>query len=243
MMDGKKALITGASGGIGEAIARLLHEHGATILVSGTREAKLQEVCASLGERAHYHAVPLTDDGAAEALISKAEDAMGGIDVLVNNAGITRDALLMRMSDDDWDAVLSTNLRAVMRLSRAAIRPMMRQRWGRIINISSVVAAMGNAGQCNYVASKAGLEGFSKTLAVEVASRGITVNCVAPGFIQTAMTDKLPEAHKETLLAQIPLKRMGTPQDIAHGTLFLATENASYITGAVLPINGGMWRG
>lgn len=243
MMDGKKVLITGASGGIGEAIARLFHAHGATVLLGGTRESKLQEICTSLGERAHYHAVPLTDDGAAEALISKSEVSMGGIDVLVNNAGITRDGLLMRMSDDDWDAVLSTNLRAVMRLSRVAIRPMMRQRWGRIINISSVVAAMGNAGQCNYVASKAGLEGFSKTLAVEVAARGITVNCVAPGFIQTAMTDKLPEAHKENLLSQIPLKRMGTPLDVAHGTLFLASENASYITGAVLPINGGMWRG
>ena len=243
MIQDKKVLITGASGGIGEAIAHLFYENGASVLLSGTRAEKLSKICETLGERAYFHAAPLTEDGVAETLIQKAEETMGGIDILINNAGITRDTLLMRMSDEDWDAVLDTNLKSVMRLCRTAISPMMRQREGRIINVSSVVAAMGNAGQCNYVASKAGLEGFSKTLAVEVASRGITVNCVAPGFIETPMTDKLSETHKQNLLSQIPLKRMGKPRDIAWGVLFLASEHAAYITGAVLPINGGMWRG
>ncbi len=241
--DGKKVLITGATGGIGEAIVRLFHAQGATVFLSGTREEKLAALQNDLRERVFGQAVVLTDENAPDHLITAAASAMGGLDIVVNNAGITCDSLLMRMRDEDWDRVLDINLRVVMQLCRASIKEMMKQRFGRIINVSSVVAAMGNPGQCNYVASKAGLEGFSKSLAVEVASRGITVNCVAPGFIETPMTAGLSEARKEALMTQIPLKRMGTPEDIAHGTVFLASEGAAYITGAVLPINGGMWRG
>ncbi|TGW14493.1 3-oxoacyl-[acyl-carrier-protein] reductase [bacterium NHP-B] len=241
--DEKKVLVTGATGGIGEAIARLFHAQGATVFLSGTREEKLTSLQNDLRERVFGQAVVLTEAQAPDHLITAAASAMDGLDIVVNNAGITCDGLLMRMGDEEWDRVLDVNLRAVMQLCRASIKEMMKQRFGRIINVSSVVAAMGNPGQCNYVASKAGLEGFSKSLAVEVASRGITVNCVAPGFIETPMTAGLSEARKEALLTQIPLKRMGTPEDIAHGTVFLASEGAAYITGAVLPINGGMWRG
>lgn len=241
--DGKKVLVTGATGGIGEAIVRLFHAQGATVFLSGTREEKLAALQNDLGERVFGQAVVLTEAQAPDHLVTAAASAMDGLDIVVNNAGITCDGLLMRMGDEEWDRVLNINLRVVMQLCRASIKEMMKQRFGRIINVSSVVAAMGNPGQCNYVASKAGLEGFSKSLAVEVASRGITVNCVAPGFIETPMTAGLSEARKEALMTQIPLKRMGTPEDIAHGTAFLASEGAAYITGAVLPINGGMWRG
>lgn len=241
-MNNKRVLVTGASGGIGESIAHAFHRAGAQVLLAGTRLEKLEALREQLGDRAYAAAVPLTEEGAADRLLQKATETLGGVDILVNNAGMTKDTLLMRMKDEDWDRVLDLNLKSVMRLCRAFMKPMMKERWGRIVNISSVVAATGNPGQCNYVASKAGLEGFSRALALEVATRGITVNCVAPGFIATAMTAGLPEAHKEKLLAQIPLGRMGKPEDIAAGVCFLASEAAGYITGCTLPINGGMWR-
>ena len=239
-LTGKSALVTGASGGIGAAIARALYGAGATVALSGTREAPLQALAAELGARAHVLPCNLSDPKAVEALPKAAQDAMGGLDILINNAGITRDTLMMRMSDDQWADVLDVNLTAAMRLMRGAVRPMMKARWGRIVNISSVVGATGNPGQANYVAAKAGLVGLSKALAQEVASRGITVNCVAPGFIATPMTDALTEAQQDALTQRIPTGRMGTPEDIAAGVLYLASKEAGYVTGAVLHINGGM---
>ncbi|MCC5991496.1 MAG: 3-oxoacyl-[acyl-carrier-protein] reductase [Rhodobacteraceae bacterium] len=239
-LTGKTALVTGASGGIGAAIAAALHQAGASVALSGTREAPLRELAAKLGERAHVLPCNLSDPEAVEALPKRAAEAMGGVDILVNNAGITQDNLLMRMSDEQWQSVLDINLTAAMRLMRGSLRGMMKARWGRIVNISSVVGATGNPGQSNYVASKAGLVGMSKALAQEVASRGITVNCVAPGFIATAMTDALNQDQKATINARIPAGRMGTPEDIAAAVLYLSSPQAGYVTGAVLHVNGGM---
>lgn len=239
-LTGKSALVTGASGGIGAAIARSLHAAGATVGLSGTREAPLEALAAELGERAHVLPCNLSDAEAVEALPKSAIAAMGSCDILVNNAGITRDQLFMRMSDDDWASVLDVNLTATMRLCRGVLRGMMKARWGRIVNISSVVGATGNPGQGNYAASKAGMVGMSKSLAYEVASRGITVNAVAPGFIATAMTDKLTEDQQSAILQQIPSGRMGTPEEIASATLYLASPEAGYVTGTVLHVNGGM---
>ena len=239
-LTGKGALVTGASGGIGGAIARALHGAGAAVGLSGTRIAPLEALAAELGARAHVLPCDLSDAEALKALPGRAAEAMGGVDILVNNAGITRDNLFMRMSDEDWQRVLDVNLTSAMRLSRAVLRPMMKARWGRIVNISSVVGATGNAGQANYAAAKAGMVGMTKSIAQEVASRGITANCVAPGFIATAMTEKLTEDQKAKINAQIPAARMGTPEEIAAAVLFLASEEAAYVTGATLHVNGGM---
>ena len=239
-LTGKCALVTGASGGIGAEIARALHAAGATVGVSGTREGPLQTLAAELGARAHILPCNLSEPEAVETLPKAASEAMGGLDILVNNAGITRDNLLMRMTDEQWSAVLDVNLTASMRLMRGALRGMMKARWGRIVNISSVVGAIGNPGQANYVATKAGLVGMSKAVAQEVASRGITVNCVAPGFIATPMTDALTDEQKAVINNRIPAGRMGTPTEIAAGVLYLASPEAAYVTGAVLHINGGM---
>lgn len=237
---GKTALVTGASGGIGGAIAQALHAAGATVALSGTREGPLQDLAATLGERAHVVPANLSDPEAAAGLIKGAAGAMGSVDILVNNAGITRDNLFMRMSDDEWQQVIDVNLTSVFRLSRAALRGMMKARWGRIVNITSVVGATGNPGQGNYAAAKAGLVGMSKSLAYEVASRGITVNCVAPGFIATPMTDSLTDDQKGKILSQIPAGRMGAPDEIAAAVLYLASPEAGYVTGATLHVNGGM---
>ncbi len=239
-LTGKSALVTGASGGIGAAIARSLHGAGATVALSGTRLEPLQALAAELGGRAHVLACNLSDMTQVEALPKAAAEAMGGVDILVNNAGITRDQLFMRMSDDDWQAVLDVNLTATFRLCRGVVRGMMKARWGRIVNISSVVGATGNPGQANYAASKAGMVGMSKSLAAEVASRNITVNCVAPGFIATAMTDALTDDQKARILLQIPAGRMGAADEIAAAVLYLASPEAGYVTGAVLHVNGGM---
>jgi 3-oxoacyl-[acyl-carrier protein] reductase len=239
-LTGKTALVTGASGGIGAAIARALHGAGASVALSGTREAPLQDLATELGARTHVLPCNLSDPQAVEALPKAAIEALGGLDILVNNAGITRDTLMMRMSDEQWSQVLDVNLTAAMRLMRGALRPMMKARWGRIVSISSVVGATGNPGQANYVAAKAGLVGLSKALAQEVASRGITVNCVAPGFIATPMTEVLSDAQQDALTARIPAGRMGTPDEIAAGVLYLSSMEAGYVTGAVLHINGGM---
>jgi len=239
-LTGKTALITGASGGIGAAIARALHGAGATVALSGTREGPLADLAAELGSRAHVLPCNLSDPAAVEALPKAALAAMGGLDILVNNAGITKDQLFMRMSDDDWAQVLDVNLTATMRLCRGVMRPMMKSRWGRIINISSIVGATGNPGQANYAASKAGMIGMTKSLAAEVASRGITANAVAPGFIATPMTDKLNDEQKARINTQIPAGRMGTPEDIAAAVLFLASPEAGYVTGATIHVNGGM---
>lgn len=240
-LSGKRALVTGASGGIGGAIARALHGAGAEVVLSGTREAPLAELAAALGGRAHVVTANLGDAEALAGLIAAAGEAMGGpVDILINNAGITRDNLFMRMSDEDWQQVLDVNLGSAFKLSRAALRPMMKARWGRIVNITSVVGTTGNPGQGNYVAAKAGLTGMTKALAAEVASRGITVNCIAPGFIATPMTDKLTEDQKGKINAQIPAGRMGSPEDIAAAALYLASDEAGYVTGATLHVNGGM---
>ncbi|MFN0191694.1 MAG: 3-oxoacyl-[acyl-carrier-protein] reductase [Aestuariivirga sp.] len=239
-LTGKTALITGATGGIGAAIAKVLHAHGATIAISGTRATVLEELKASLGERVHVLACNLSDAADVEKLIPAAEAAMGSVDILVNNAGITRDGLAMRMKDEDWQAVIDVNLTAGFRLARAAMRGMMKKRWGRIINVTSVVGVTGNAGQANYVASKAGVIGLTKTLAQELASRNVTVNAVAPGFIATPMTDVLNDKQKEGILARVPAGRLGTPEDIAAATLYLASNEAAYVTGQTLHVNGGM---
>lgn len=239
-LTGKAALVTGASGGIGADIARSLHKAGASVGLSGTREDPLRALAEDLGERAHVLPCNLSDAEAVDGLPKAAAEAMGSLDILVNNAGITRDGLFMRMSDDDWQSVLDVNLTASMRLCRGAIRGMMKARWGRIVNISSVVGATGNPGQTNYAASKAGMIGFSKSLAAEVASRGITVNAVAPGFIATAMTDKLNDDQRAGILSQIPAGRMGDPSEIAAAVLYLASPEAGYVTGATLHVNGGM---
>lgn len=239
-LTGKSALVTGASGGIGAEIARVLHGAGATVALSGTRVEPLEALAAELAERAHVTPCNLSDAEAVEALPKQAAEAMGAVDILVNNAGITRDNLFMRMSMQEWDEVLNVNLRSAMILSKGVMRGMMKARWGRIVNISSVVGATGNPGQANYAASKAGLVGMSKSLAYEVASRGITVNAVAPGFITTAMTDKLTDDQKEAILSQVPAGRMGEPGEIAAAVLYLASPEAGYVTGTTLHINGGM---
>lgn len=239
-LTGKRALITGASGGIGAAIARALHGAGATVALSGTREAPLAALAADLGARAHVVPCNLSDASAVADLIKQASDAMGGVDILVNNAGITRDNLAMRMSDAEWQDVIDVNLSASAKLMRTAMRGMMKARWGRVVNITSVVGATGNPGQMNYAAAKAGLVGASKALAQEVASRGITVNCVAPGFIATPMTDALTDDQKAAINGRIPTGRMGTPEEIAGAVLYLASSEAGYVTGAVLHVNGGM---
>jgi 3-oxoacyl-[acyl-carrier protein] reductase len=239
-LTGKTALITGASGGIGGAIAQALHGAGAKVALSGTRVQPLEELAASLGGRAHVLTCNLSDADSVEALPKAAIAAMGSVDILVNNAGITRDNLFMRMSDEEWASVLEVNLTSTFRLCRGVLRGMMKARWGRIVNISSVVGATGNPGQANYAASKAGMVGMSKSLAYEVASRGITVNCVAPGFITTAMTDKLNDDQKSKILTQVPAGRMGEAAEIAAATLYLASPEAGYVTGTTLHVNGGM---
>ena len=239
-LTGKTALITGASGGIGAAIARALHGAGATVGLSGTREEPLNALAADLASRAHVLPCNLADPAAVEALPKAAIAALGSLDILVNNAGITRDQLFMRMSDEDWASVIDVNLTATMRLCRAVMRPMMKARWGRIVNISSIVGATGNPGQVNYAASKAGMIGLTKSIAAEVASRGITANAVAPGFIATPMTDKLNDDQKARINTQIPAGRMGTTEEIAAAVLYLASPEAAYVTGATLHVNGGM---
>ena len=239
-LSGKCALVTGASGGIGSAIARALHAQGATVALSGTREDALGAVAAELGDRAHVTPANLGDAAAADQLAKDAEAVMGGLDILVNNAGLTRDNLAMRLKDEDWQTVMDVNLTAAFRLSRAVLRGMMKKRWGRIVGITSVVGVTGNAGQANYAASKAGMIGMSKSLAQEVASRGITVNCLAPGFIATAMTDALTEDQQTKINASIPAGRMGSADEIAGGVVYLASDEAAYVTGQTLHINGGM---
>ncbi|WP_417255516.1 3-oxoacyl-[acyl-carrier-protein] reductase [Celeribacter halophilus] len=239
-LTGKNALITGASGGIGGAIAKALYEAGATVGLSGTRVEPLEALAAELGERAHVLPCNLSHKEAVEALPKQAAEAMGSVDILVNNAGITRDNLFMRMSDDEWESVLNVNLTSTMKLCKGVMRGMMKARWGRIVNISSIVGATGNPGQANYAASKAGMVGMSKSLAYEVATRGITVNCVAPGFIATAMTDKLTDEQKDKINVQIPTGRMGTPEEIAAAVVYLASSEAGYTTGTTLHVNGGM---
>lgn len=239
-LTGKCALVTGASGGIGAEIARALHGAGATVGLSGTRVEPLEALAAELGDRAHVLPCNLSDNDAVAALPKQAAEAMGSVDVLVNNAGITRDNLFMRMSDEEWQSVIDVNLTATFKLCKSALRGMMKARWGRIINISSVVGATGNPGQGNYAASKAGVIGMSKSLAYEVASRGITVNAVAPGFITTAMTDKLTDEQKSGILTQVPAGRMGDASEIAAAVLYLASPEAAYVTGSTLHVNGGM---
>jgi len=239
-LEGKNALVTGASGGIGGEIAKALHAAGATVALSGTRVAPLEALAAELGDRAHVLPCNLSDTAAVDALPKLAIEAMGSVDILVNNAGITRDQIFMRMSDEEWQSVLDVNLTATMRLCRGVMRPMMKARWGRIINISSIVGATGNPGQANYAASKAGMVGMTKSIAYEVASRGITANAVAPGFIATAMTDKLSDDQKDKINVQIPAARMGTPEEIAAAVLYLASPEAGYVTGTTLHVNGGM---
>jgi len=239
-LSGKKALVTGASGGIGGAIARALHRQGAHLALSGTKVAVLEALAGELGERAHVVPADLADPEAGEKLIGEAEAALGQIDILVNNAGLTRDMIAIRLGDEDWQKVLDVNLTAGFRLARACLRNMMRRRWGRIIGIGSVVGQTGNPGQANYAAAKAGLIGMSKALAAEVASRNITVNVVAPGFIDTAMTAVLTDAIKQRLLELVPMRRLGRPEDVAAAVVYLASEEATYVTGQTLHVNGGM---
>jgi 3-oxoacyl-[acyl-carrier protein] reductase len=239
-LDDKAALVTGASGGIGAEIARVLHAQGAIVALSGTRRDALEALAIQLGERAHVCPADLREVSEADSLIETAEKATGPLHILVNNAGMTRDMLALRMSEQDWQTVLNVDLSAPFRLARAVLRGMLRRRAGRIINISSIVGATGNAGQANYAAAKAGLVGMTKALAQEVASRGITVNVVAPGFVVTAMTDMLGEAQKARLSEAIPLRRLGQPHDIAAAVAYLASDEAGWVTGATLHVNGGM---
>ena len=239
-LTGRNALITGASGGIGGAIAKALHAAGAQVALSGTRSAPLEELAQELGGNIHVLLCNLSDIEAVENLPKQATEAMGSVDILVNNAGVTRDNLFMRMSDEEWQSVLDVNLTATMKLCKGVLRGMMKARWGRMINISSVVGATGNPGQANYAASKAGMVGMSKSLAYEVASRGITVNAIAPGFITTAMTDKLNDDQKSKIMEQIPAGRMGHAEEIAAAALYLASDEAGYVTGTTLHVNGGM---
>ncbi|SEQ11206.1 3-oxoacyl-[acyl-carrier-protein] reductase [Faunimonas pinastri] len=239
-LQGRRALVTGASGGIGSAIAEALHAQGATVALSGTRQDALEAVAGKLGERTHVVPANLSDAAAVDALVGQAEAAMGGLDILVNNAGLTRDGLAMRMKDEDWELVIRVNLEAAFRLSRAALKGMMKQRFGRIVGITSIVGVTGNAGQANYAASKAGMIGMSKALAQEVATRGITVNCVAPGFIESAMTDALNEKQRAAILPTIPAARLGTGAEIAGAVVYLASDEAAYVTGQTLHVNGGM---
>jgi 3-oxoacyl-[acyl-carrier protein] reductase len=240
-LSGKTALVTGATGGLGGAMARGLHAQGARVVLSGKRQGSLDDFAAELGTGVSAVACDLADPGAVDGLVAAAEAAAGApIDILVANAGITRDGLLLRMKDDDWAQVMAVNLESYFRLSRAALRGMMKRRSGRIIGVTSVVGVTGNPGQANYAASKAGMIGFSKSLAQEVASRGITVNCIAPGFIESPMTDGLPEARKTQILAAVPSGRLGTGQDIAAACVYLASDEAAYVTGQTLHVNGGM---
>jgi len=241
-LEGKNILITGASGGIGSSIAKKLHELGATITISGTREEKLKELSSELGDKnVHILTCDLSDSDSVEKLAKDAEEKMSSIDILINNAGITKDSLAMRMSKEDWLNVLNVNLTSVFTLSKACMRGMMKKRYGRIINISSVVGTSGNPGQANYVAAKAGLDGLTKTLAIELASRNITVNSIAPGFISTAMTDKLTDEQKDKISANIPAKRFGQPEDISNLVAYIASDESSYITGQTIHVNGGMF--
>ena len=237
---GKSALVTGASGGIGSAIARTLHGSGAVVALTGRNVDALAALAGELGERAHVIVGDLADAEAVAAVAKAAEEALGTVDILVNNAGLTRDNLMIRLKDDDWLAVLEVNLTAAFRLSRAVLRGMMRNRWGRIISITSIVGVTGNPGQANYAASKAGMIGMSKSLAAEIASRGITVNCVAPGFIVTPMTETISEGAWNKLVESIPAGRLGAPEDVAACALFLASDEAAYVTGETLHVNGGM---
>ncbi|MEZ5878493.1 MAG: 3-oxoacyl-[acyl-carrier-protein] reductase [Tepidamorphaceae bacterium] len=239
-LTGKTALVTGASGGIGGAIARALHAQGATVAVTGTREDALNALKDELGDRVHPLVCNLTDMEAVDGLIDRADEAMGQVDILVNNAGITRDNLFLRMKDEEWDSVIQVNLTATFHLTRAAVARMMRRRQGRIINITSVVGTIGNPGQGNYCAAKAGIVGMSKSLAYEVASRNITVNCIAPGFIATAMTDVLNDKQRDGILSRVPAGRLGTADEVATAALYLASDAASYVTGQTLHVNGGM---
>ncbi len=239
-LSGRRALVTGASGGIGGAIARALHAQGAVVALSGTRRDALDALAGELGERAHVATADLADAEALAALPAAAAAAMGGLDILVNNAGLTRDGLMVRMSDDDWQTVIDIDLTAAFRLTRAVLRGMMKQRWGRVIGVTSVVGTSGNPGQTNYAAAKAGMVGFSKALAQEVASRNITVNCIAPGLVETAMTAVLGDAARDAMLGRIPMGRAGVPQDIAGCAVFLASDEAAYVTGQTLHVNGGM---
>ena len=238
-LDGRTALVTGASGGIGDAVARRLHEAGATVVLTGRRDAALTSLADALGERVHVRAADLGAPDATDGLVKEVE-GLGGLDILVNNAGLTRDNLALRLKDEDWSAVLETNLLAAFRLARAALRGMMKRRFGRIVNITSIVGVTGNPGQSNYAASKAGLIGMSKSLAQEVAARGVTVNCIAPGFIETTMTDSLGEDQRARLLAAIPTGRLGQPDDVAAAAVYLASSEAAYVTGQTLHVNGGM---
>ena len=239
-LSGRKALVTGASGGIGEAIARLLHARGATVGLHGTRREKLDELAGDLGDRVHVLPADLGTREGQTGLGEVADAVMEGVDILVNNAGITRDGLFVRMSDADWDAVLEVDLTATFRLTRSLTHQMMRRRYGRIVNITSIVGVTGNPGQTNYCAAKAGMIGFSKSLAQEIASRNVTVNCIARGFIESARTGLLNDKQKDAIMGAIPMKRMGTPEDIATATLFLASEEAAYVTGQTIHVNGGM---
>ena len=239
-LEGKTALVTGASGAIGGAIARTLTQAGARVLLAGTRRAALDALAQELGASTFVATEDLADPAAGDALVKAAEAAMGQLDILVNNAGLTRDGLVLRMKDEDWQRVVDIDLTAAFRLARAAMRGMMRRRWGRIVSIASVVGSTGNAGQANYAAAKAGLIGMSKAMAAEVASRGITVNCVAPGFIASAMTEALSQDQRERLFAGIPMGRTGTPEEVAACVLFLASEEARYVTGHTLHVNGGL---
>jgi len=239
-LEGKTALVTGATGGIGEAIARALHAQGATVALSGTRAEKLEALAADLGERAHVTPANLSDRAAVAALLPAAEEAMGSVDILVNNAGITRDNIFMRMKDEEWDQVLEVNLTSGFHLCRAAIKGMMKRRYGRIVGITSVVGVTGNPGQTNYAAAKAGMIGMYKSLAREVASRNITVNTIAPGFIETAMTDALNDKQKDSILTSVPAGRLGTADEIAAAAVYLASTEAAYVTGQTLHVNGGM---
>jgi 3-oxoacyl-[acyl-carrier protein] reductase len=236
----KHALITGASGGIGAAIAKALHGQGATVALSGTRQEALDKLAAELGARTHVLPCNLADAAATAELVTRAEAAMGAVDILVNNAGLNRDGLMLRMKDEDWQAVIDVDLTAAFRLSRAAIKGMVKRRWGRIVNVTSIVGAIGNPGQANYAAAKAGLAGMTKALAQEMASRGITANCVAPGFIDTTMTSALTEEQRAKLAAKIPAEKFGTPADVAAAVVFLASDEAAYVTGQTLHVNGGM---
>lgn len=239
-LTGRKALVTGATGGLGGAIARMLHAQGASVAISGTRAEALEALAAELGERVLITPCNLADKDSVEALVPAAEEQLGGLDILVNNAGITRDNLFLRLKDEDWDSVIAINLTAAFRLSRAAVKSMMRKRYGRIVSIGSVVGTMGNPGQGNYAAAKAGLIGMSKALAAEVASRNITVNVVSPGFIESPMTQALNDKQRESILSDVPMGRLGAGRDVAAAVAYLASEEAGYVTGQTLHVNGGM---